>query len=54
MIVKIELTEEEANTLAQLIDMAVKFGGIRTAVVAAPLFQKLEAAATAKGKNPDP
>ena len=40
--VKFELTQEEANTLAGLIDLAVKAGGITTAVTAVPIFQKLE------------
>jgi hypothetical protein len=46
MIIKLELTPEEANTLASLIDLAVKAGGVRTAAAAMPIFQKLEQAAT--------
>lgn len=45
---KIELTPDEANALAGLLDMAVKAGGIRSAAAALAIFQKLEAAA----KNP--
>ena len=45
---KIELTNEEANALANLLDIAVKAGGIRTASVALVVFQKLEAAAKAE------
>lgn len=42
---KIELTNEEANALANLLDIAVKAGGIRSASAALVIFQKLEAAA---------
>ena len=42
---KIELTNEEANALANLLDVAVKATGIRSANAALVIFQKLEAAA---------
>lgn len=42
---KIELTNEEANALANLLDIAVKAGGLRSANAALVIFQKLEAAA---------
>lgn len=42
---KIVLTNEEANALANLLDIAVKAGGIRTSAAALVIFQKLEAAA---------
>lgn len=42
---KIELTPDEANALAGLLDLAVKSGGIRSASAALTIFQKLEAAA---------
>ena len=45
---KIELTSEEANALATLLDIAVKAGGIRSASAALVIFQKLEAAAKAE------
>jgi hypothetical protein len=45
---KIELTNEEANALANLLDIAVKAGGIRSATAALVIFQKLEAAANAE------
>jgi len=45
---KIELTNEEANALANLLDIAVKAGGIRSASAALIIFQKLEAAAKAE------
>ena len=45
---KIELTNEEANALATLLDVAVKAGGIRSASAALVIFQKLEAAAKAE------
>ena len=41
----ITLTNEEANALANLLDIAVKAGGIRSAAAALVIFQKLEAAA---------
>lgn len=42
---KIELNNEEANALANLLDIAVKAGGIRTSAAALVIFQKLEEAA---------
>lgn len=42
---KIELTNDEANALANLLDIAVKAGGIRSASAALVIFQKLETAA---------
>jgi len=42
--IKLELTPDEANTLAGVIDLAVKAGGIRTAIAAIVIFHKLEAA----------
>lgn len=41
----LKLTIEEANTLAGIIDVAVKAGGVKIAVPALPFIQKLEAAA---------
>lgn len=46
--IKIELTPQEANALANVIDLAVKAGGIRSASAALVIFQKLEAAAKAE------
>jgi hypothetical protein len=43
--IKLELTQEEANALANVIDLAIKAGGVRTATAAMPIFQKLEQAA---------
>lgn len=48
---KLELTNAEANALANLIDLAVKAGGIRVAADAAVLMQKLEAAAKAEAQK---
>lgn len=45
--ITLALTNEEANALANLIDLAVKSGGIRVAAAAAALMQKLEDAAKA-------
>ncbi len=42
--IKLELTSEEANALANVIDFAIKAGGVRTAAAAMPIFQKLEQA----------
>lgn len=49
---KLELTNEEVNALANLLDVAVKAGGIRNAAAALVIFQKLEVAA--KAENPEP
>jgi hypothetical protein len=43
--VKLELTKEELETLAGLVDVAVKSMGLRSVLVAAPIVEKLEAAA---------
>lgn len=43
--IKVELTEAEANTLANLIDMAVRANGVRVAADAVALIQKLQDAA---------
>lgn len=43
------LTNEEANALVTLLDLAVKSGGIRVASAAGVIMQKLEEAA----KNAD-
>ncbi len=43
--IKLEMTLDEANALATLIDMAVKAGGIKVAGAASALMQKLEEAA---------
>lgn len=48
---KIELTPDEANALAGLLDIAVKAGGIRSAAAALAIFQKLEAAAKAENSE---
>lgn len=48
--INIELTPEEANALANLLDVAVKAGGIRVANAALVIMQKLEDAA--KAVNP--
>jgi len=43
--VKVDFTIDEANALVNLLDLAVRHGGIRTAATALPLLQKLEQAA---------
>lgn len=51
---KIELSIDEANTLLNLIDMAVKSGGLRVAGAALPLVMKLEAAAKEEQTEKEP
>jgi hypothetical protein len=46
--IKIELTQEQANQLLQLIDIAVKAGGIANAKAALPLVDIIVNAAQAK------
>ena len=48
--VKIELTTEQANNLLQLIDIAVKAGGIANAKVGLPLADIIIAAAQPKAE----
>lgn len=43
--IKLELTPEEANGVLQLIDIAIKAGGIANAKVGLPIFEKIMAAA---------
>lgn len=47
--IKLELTPEEANGVLQLIDIAIKAGGIANAKVGLPIFEKIMAAANASG-----
>lgn len=44
----IQLTEPEANDLAQLLDIACKAGGLQAAVKATPIFAKLQEAAASE------
>ena len=37
----VEFTQEEANQLVQLLDVAVKAGGLGNAKVALPIFEKI-------------
>ena len=43
MLITLELTEQEAEHLAQLLDIATKAGGMQVAKVAVPLMDKLMA-----------
>jgi len=45
--IKFELTPEEANGVLQLIDIAIKAGGIANAKVGLPIFDKIMEAAQA-------
>ncbi len=47
--IKLELTPEEANGVLQLIDIAIKAGGIANAKVGLPIFDKILGAANASG-----
>ena len=48
--IKLELTQEQANNLLQLIDIAVKAGGIQNAKVGLPLVDLIVNAAQAKSE----
>ena len=43
--IKIELTPEQANTLLQLVDIAIKAGGFQNAKVGVPLAELILEAA---------
>jgi hypothetical protein len=49
--IKIELTTEQANTLLQLIDIAIKAGGFQNAKVGVPLADLIIEAAKPKQEN---
>jgi hypothetical protein len=48
--IKIELTQEQANALLQLIDIAVKAGGVANARAALPLVDLIVSAAQPKSE----
>ena len=48
--IKIELTQEQFNTVLQLIDIAIKAGGFQNAKVAVPIVEVL----IAQAENPKP
>jgi hypothetical protein len=48
--IKIELTQEQTNNLLQLIDIAVKAGGVQNAKVALPLVDIIVEAAQPKAE----
>ena len=48
--IKIELTQEQANALLQLIDIAVKAGGVANARAALPLVDLIVSAAQLKSE----
>jgi hypothetical protein len=48
--IKIELTQEQANALLQLIDVAVKAGGVANARAALPLVDLILNAAQSKSE----
>lgn len=49
--IKVEFTTEEANALANLLDLAVRSNGLRSASAALVIMQKLEEAAKASGST---
>ena len=48
---KIYLTEEQAKNAIQLLDLAVKAGGLNASVLALPIAQAIEEQLTAKEKT---
>ena len=52
--IKFELTPEEANGVLQLIDIAIKAGGIANAKVGLPIFDKIMEAAQATQQPQQP
>ena len=52
--IKLELTPEEANGVLQLIDIAIKAGGIAIAKVGLPIFDKIMAVAQASQSGEAP
>lgn len=46
--IKIELTEQQVNSLLQLIDIAIKAGGYQNAKIAVPLADSILDAANAQ------
>jgi predicted DNA-binding transcriptional regulator YafY len=49
----IELTNDEAQALVQLLDIAVKAGGLRVTQPALAIAQKIDAAAAESGAKPE-
>jgi hypothetical protein len=52
--IQLVLTPEEANGVLQLIDIAIKAGGIANAKVGLPIFDKIMNAAQASGATQPP
>ena len=48
--IKIELTQEQTNSLLQLIDIAIKAGGVANARAALPLVDLIVSAAQPKSE----
>ena len=48
---QVELTPDEAQQIVTLMDVACKAGGMQAALIAVPLFRKLEATAI-EAENP--
>lgn len=50
--IEIKLTNDEAQALANLLDLAVRGGGMKAALDAVPLVNKIQAAILASVKKP--
>lgn len=48
---KLEFTIDEANQIVSLLDAAVRANGMKAALAAVPIVQRLEAAAAASAKK---
>ncbi len=48
---QIHLTEEQAKNTMQLLDLAVKAGGLNASVLALPIAQSIEGQLTARDKS---
>jgi len=51
--IAVELTLDEAHGLVTLLDAACKAGGLHAAIVAAPIFAKLQAAVNEPARSED-
>ena len=50
MEITLKLNEQEANNIIQLLDIAVKAGGLANAAVALPIVEKIKQAAQPKSE----
>jgi predicted DNA-binding transcriptional regulator YafY len=52
-LIKVELTEEQAQSLVELLDLATKTGGLQAARHALPLVEKVMASVPSKEEEND-